>query len=265
MKIFFSDMDFTLLTTDKNISPKTYAALREFVDAGNSFVMSTGRALSSALKLRDRLGLNFPHSYMSIFNGAMIYDNDAEKPILEIHVPMEVVRDLIAIADEEGIHIQTYQGRYFVVRKYSPEVEYYMNGTVMPVIINPNIMEELQNEPCKMLMINLENRKRLEEVQHRLERRFGDELDFVFSHDYYLDIFPKTAGKGNAVRHLCRMLDVPIENTLAAGDEENDITMLQAAGLGIAMKNAVDNVKAVADVIADDDNDHDGLVPFLKP
>ena len=92
----------------------------------------------------------------------------------------------------------------------------------------------------------------------------GDRLTLLYSNPYYLEIFPSEAGKGSAVKRLAEYLNVPIENTFAAGDEQNDISMIEAAGCGIAMANATDLVKSKADVITKDDNDHDGLAPFIE-
>ena len=81
----------------------------------------------------------------------------------------------------------------------------------------------------------------------------------IFSNPIYLEIFDKTAGKGNAVRFVCEHFQIPLSNSVAAGDAENDISMLQASGTAVAMANATPEVKACADFITQQDNDHDGL------
>jgi hydroxymethylpyrimidine pyrophosphatase-like HAD family hydrolase len=91
----------------------------------------------------------------------------------------------------------------------------------------------------------------------------GDKLTLLYSNPYYLEIFPSEAGKGSAVKRLADILGVDIKDTLAAGDEQNDISMIQAAGCGIAMVNGTDLVKESADVITTYDNDHDGLAEFI--
>ena len=85
----------------------------------------------------------------------------------------------------------------------------------------------------------------------------------MYSSPYYLEIFPKEAGKGSAVKKLAEILGVPIGNTYAAGDEENDISMLEAAGVGVAMLNAKDAVKKVCDIVTKEDNDNDGLADII--
>ena len=75
---------------------------------------------------------------------------------------------------------------------------------------------------------------------------------------------PSSAGKGNGIRFLAEYLHVPMSHTYAAGDAENDISMLEAAGTGIAMANATEAVKQAADIVTADDNNHDGLLPIIQ-
>ena len=88
-------------------------------------------------------------------------------------------------------------------------------------------------------------------------------MNLLYSNDRYLEIFPAASGKGSAVRILCEYLHRPLGNALAAGDEANDISMIRAAGTGIAMQNARDEVKAAADIVTAKDNNHDGLAAVL--
>ena len=81
----------------------------------------------------------------------------------------------------------------------------------------------------------------------------------IFSCDQYLEVFDKTAGKGNALRFVCDHLGIPVSDSVAAGDAENDISMLDSAGVAVAMANAPQEVKVHADFITRADNDHDGL------
>ena len=80
----------------------------------------------------------------------------------------------------------------------------------------------------------------------------------------YIELFPASSGKGIGLQWLCNYLHIPVSRSLAAGDELNDISMLEAAGVGIAMENAREAVKKTADIITQEDNDHDGLVPILE-
>ena len=86
----------------------------------------------------------------------------------------------------------------------------------------------------------------------------------MYSNRFYLEIFPAVSGKGAAVKTLCELLNINPALSVAAGDAENDISMIEAAGTGIAMKNATPLLKEMADIVTDEDNEHDGLVSVLE-
>ena len=115
----------------------------------------------------------------------------------------------------------------------------------------------------KIICIELYDHDKQERFRTAVQERFGDIIDTMYSSPVYLELIPKGYGKGTAVKELSKLLDVPIERTIAAGDAENDNSMLIAAGLGIAMCNGSESTKASADVITTLDNNHDGLVEFF--
>lgn len=264
MYVFFSDLDGTLLNDKKGITPRTKMAVDAFVAAGNRFVISTGRPLQSALAVQKRLELAFPGSYVSAYNGAVIYDSTAGKALYETGISQDLVGRALEIADACHVHIHAYQNRYIISRTYNRHLEYYRNYVQMPVIITDDMLSELADPPWKLLAVDLDDRSRLEKFHDELAACLGHYMRPVFSGPYYVDIFPADAGKGNSLIQLCRLLSIPVENSLAAGDEENDIDMLKAAGCGICMCNGKDEVKRVADRITEADNNHDGLVPYLE-
>ncbi len=264
MRIFFADLDGTLLNDQKEITPRTKQAVDAFVAAGNRFVISTGRPLQSAIDTQERLGLKYPGSYVSAYNGAVIYDSTADKTLYETGIALDLVAPMLEIADSCGVHIQAYQSRYIVSRTYNRHLQYYRDHIPMPVILADDMLSELPSPPWKLLAIDLDGRDRLQVFHEKLSEQLGQFVRPVFSGPYYIDIFPVTAGKGKSLIQLCELLNVPVENSLAAGDEENDIPMLKAAGCGICMSNGNDEVKRAADVVTSEDNNHDGLLPFLK-
>lgn len=262
-KLFLSDLDGTLLTSEKKVSPATREALERFVSRGGRFCICTGRALPNAMDEQKKLGLDYPGSFVVGYNGAEIYDCDQKKYVFRTTVPLEDVPVIFETAREAGVHIQTYQDRYIVAERYSEEMTYYRSIIHSPVIITDHIMDEVKEPPCKLLAIELKDREKNIRLKQALEERFGDHLHLMFSNPWYLEIIPEDASKGNALEKIREYLGMRREETMAAGDEENDIPMIRAAGLGIAMKNGTDAAKKSADAVTEEDNDHDGLVPFL--
>ena len=262
-KIFFFDLDGTLLTSQKKISSDTLIALKKFTDAGNHFCINTGRAIDSAKAVYRDLKLDFKGSFLCGSNGTEIFSVDEDKYVFKTGVPLELVPKIMALADEYDIHCHTYNETHIVSTRNGECMNYYRRVIKTPLLVTDDVMKEITNPPSKMIAIELHDHDKQERFKAALQEMVGDKLTLLYSNPYYMEIFPSDAGKGSAVKRLADLLDIPVENTLAAGDEQNDISMLKAAGLGIAMINGTDIVKKSADVVTEFDNDHDGLASFI--
>ena len=262
-KIFFTDLDGTLLDREKKITPDTRSALERWTSAGHYFAICTGRALDSAMEVRRTLQLDFPGMYVIGSNGGEIYDCKQDRIISRTALTMEQVALVMGIAKEQGIHCHTYTDTHIVSPADDEQLRYYRRVIHTPVIICEDIVSALDKGPCKCIAIELEDRAKLEHFRQTLLPLADGEMNLLYSNDRYLEIFPAASGKGSAVRILCEHLHLPLRNALAAGDEANDISMIRAAGTGIAMQNARDEVKAAADIVTARDNNHDGLAAVL--
>ena len=262
-KIFFFDLDGTLLNSEKKVSPKTLDALKRFTDAGNHFAISTGRAIDSAMAVQKELGLFFPGTFLVGYNGGQIYDCEKKELIYRSQIPFDLVQKCFEVAQKHDIHIHTYNDNNILSPDNGECMVYYRRVIKTPLIVTSDILSELEYGPSKCIAIELHDHDKMENFKKEVEALAPDMLSVMYSNAYYLEIFPKEAGKGSAVVRLCDYLNIPIENSLAAGDEQNDISMIKAAGTGIAMLNATDAVKESADMITKTDNDHDGLSSFI--
>lgn len=246
------------------ITEKTADFLRSFTDGGNLLVPASGRPLLSIQKLLYTTGLTDMVRYIVAYNGALIWDCKADAPAWSTRIPFECAGKIQKICIDRMIHIQTYNHETVYTVTEDMAINYYKKRIFLPVVYTSDPMGMCDEEPFKMLAIDLEDHDRLCKLANDLAPLIGNEVSMVFSNPYYLEFFNKKAGKGNAVVELCKLLDVPITDSYAAGDEENDISMIKAAGCGIAMANATAPVKDAADVITGSDNDHDGLIRFLS-
>ena len=122
----------------------------------------------------------------------------------------------------------------------------------------------LDEEPQKAMLIHLTDKSKLEQFQRdNMEWQKGKCIS-LFSMDTYLEYCPPGATKAAGVDFLCEYLKVPLKNTVAAGDERNDIPMLQEAHIGVAMKNAKDEVKACADYVTQHTNNESGIAEVIE-
>ena len=263
MKILFTDLDGTLLNNESKVSAKTKAFLDEFNSAGNKLVLSSGRPLDSILEVKEAAGLDYPGIVIIGSNGTQVYDCDSKATILEKRMPLSYVSYLQTKAKENALHIHTYTDTEIVCDCEDEEIKYYRRRIHLPLHIADDYSSALSKGPLKMLAIDLKNHDRLVTFSNSIADWAEDRIRYIFSNDYYLELFVKDAGKGNAVRYVYEYFGVSREDTYAAGDAENDISMIEAAGCGIAMLNAADIVKKSADVITQRDNDNDGLAEFM--
>lgn len=268
MKILFTDLDDTLLNNQSQVSPETKAFLDEFLAAGNRLALSSGRPLMSVMEVKELAGLTQPGIFLSCSNGTRIYDCDKQRTIRKFGLPFAYVSYLQEQAEAHALHIQTYRDSDTDDAIVSPaedeEIQYYRRKIHLPLVISENLRDALTDEPCKMLAISLHNSDKLEAFRKSIADWAEGKVRTIYSSDKYLEIFDWNAGKGSSLLFLCDYLGIPVSDSFAAGDADNDISMLEAAGCGIAMKNATDKVKAHADVVTDLDNDQNGLADMMR-
>lgn len=262
-KILFTDLDGTLLNNRSQIDEEMKQALQDMTANGHYLVLSSGRPLDSILEVKRLAGIDFPNVYIIASNGAVIYNCDKEDIIHEIRVSFEDVTNIWNFAKEHHAHVQTYTSDSIVTATEDEEITYYRQRIHLPLILSDSPLEILKQPPHKLLLIDLHDHKRIADIQTLLEQAYGDRLQTVFSNPYYLEVFAKEAGKGNSLKYLCDYLGIPVSASYAAGDAENDLSMLKAAGTAVVMCNGTDEVKKHADIITKRSNDDCGLVDII--
>ena len=262
-RILFMDMDNTLLTTDKTITPENDAAIRRALLLGHQIVICSGRPLVGIISLARSLHLTDPGCFIIAFNGALIYDCGADRALYRSRIPMADVRILFDQAARHGLYIHTYGREGVLIRKECEESRFYLDRIHAPFRVIPGLPDGLDEEPEKALLIELHDKNRLDRYRRETDLLVGDRLSLFYSNDYLLECVRKGTSKGAAVKWLCNYLDIPIENSVAAGDAENDISMLEAAGTGCAMQNAAEACKNAADYITKRDCNHSGVAEII--
>ncbi|MBS6679017.1 MAG: HAD family phosphatase [Clostridiales bacterium] len=264
MKLLFTDLDGTLLNREKKISSENLKAIERASRQGNITIISTGRSLSSARPYIEELASVQEHCYAVTYNGGLIYDCISRKVIYKKTIPLPYVKYIFHQAEKFQIHCQTYEDGYVLAPKDREELQEYASHTSMPVRIVTDPPSVLTKEPFKVLTSCLYDKELHQAYRRSLEEWAKDKISLFFSSEYYLEHVPLGVSKGNAIDILCRILEVPKENTFAAGDAENDIAMLKAAYKGIAMANGTKEVKKAADYVTKSDNEHGGIAEIIK-
>jgi len=265
-KILFTDLDGTLLNDDKLVSEENYRAIQRLLDAGHYLVITTGRPTKSGFRVAQRLGLTMPGCFMIAYNGGVIYDCSKREIQIEKTIPMEHVRYLFQEAEKYGLYIQTYgvDDKIYASTE-GEELQYYVNSNrgVLDYAVSTDVCSIIDKEPNKVMLIDLNETGIIPFWREHKDWENG-RCDSTFSDAKFLEYLAPGVSKGNAVHTLCEMLGTDIQNAFAVGDERNDISMIEAAGVGIAMKNAVEEAKQAADYVTEHDNNHGGIAEVIE-
>lgn len=253
-KILFTDLDGTLLNDQKEIPEENRAAIKEALELNHIVTVTTGRTFESAMQVTHQLGLDIPGCYLICYNGAIIYDFKEQKSIIDMRMTEDQIQYLFSEAYKYDLYVQTYHGGKIWTNTLGKELLHYSNASKMEYEIKEDVVADLTELPNKVLLIDFDKEKLLRFQEEHKEWEQGN-CSSLFSCDEYLEYCPLEASKGQGLIFLANYLGIPIENTVAVGDEENDISMIRAAGCGIAMKNAKDYVKEVADFVTSSNND----------
>ena len=264
-KAVFLDLDGTLLADDKSIPPVNMQAIDRARSKGNCIVISTGRPLKSAVLLAQDLGLTGEGNYLIAYNGGLLYDTFNSKVIFKSSIPLETVRTIFNQAHQRNLHIQTYDSENVLVLPEGDDedVRIYCRKVRMDYRVIDSA-DRITEEPVKMLAIDRQDPAALASFIDWVQRDYSDKLAAFYSNPTYVEIVNKGLNKGNALRRLAELLNIDIRDTVAAGDQANDIDMIAAAGTGCAVSNATEPVKAAADYITEKDNNSGAVAEIIE-
>ena len=265
-KILLCDLDATLFDDKKRVSDEDLGSINEMIDAGHRFVIATGRPLYSAKVVSREIGLFRDGIILLSSNGAVIYDCATDKVIARESLPLDVVDDLFRAALSENLSIHTYTDDNVVSEHLTREIRMYTSVIKMPFAPMASIPRDLPEPPPKLIVMSAEENSReiLIDFEARHAAMVGERAESVFSNDHLLEYLPVGVSKGTGLRTVCSLLDIPLENSIAAGDEANDIPMIVAAGVGAVMKNGTDEAKSHADYVTKRTNNESGVSEIIR-
>lgn len=266
-KLIAFDMDGTLLRSDKTISTDTLDAVHKAVKAGKYAAIATGRPVAEMRPYFDS-GILKDFHYAVLESGSLIYDL-REHNILDRHtIDVSCVPAILDAADQEDVMLHAMMnGNAYVDKNDLPRMAYYGMGQYRPLFEKvetkvPDIRGFIREHAGEFEKINLYHVSR--EASIRSSSRLKEiPAEKIFAETTSLEISPSGIDKGTGLKSLCGLVHVPITSTIAVGDADNDIPMIHAAGLAVAMGNANENVKRYAEVVVAD-NDHDGCAEAIR-
>ena len=255
------DLDDTLLKDDRTVSELTRRRLLEAQQQGMIVVLASGRPTYAMQHLAKELCLAEYGGYFISFNGARITSCADQHILLSVDISHAQMCKLFDLAQEHGVYIQTYTEDHILVSKDNEYTQIEKEITGMDVIECADFKAEIPKTAVKAMM--LEHPDRLKEVEKALRPVVENELYMTITKPFFLEFMNPAMDKGKSLVTLAQHLNVPMEQVIAVGDSYNDISMIKAAGLGVAMGNAVEAVKQAADYETAD-NEHDGVARVVE-
>ncbi|MGX6441878.1 Cof-type HAD-IIB family hydrolase [Neobacillus sp. K501] len=260
-KMIVLDLDDTLLRDDLTISPRTKQALMEAQEAGVKVVLASGRPTSAMLSIAEELRLSEYGSFILSFNGAKIINCRTGEEWFSSMLPTEIVHQLYEISRRENVWIHTYVGDTIVTENANPYTDIEGELTKIPIKVVKNFVDAVTEPVVKVLM--LEEPELLARVEKKLQKEFAGRLSVMRSKPFFLEFTEFGVTKGTSLNSLIQQLGISRDEVIAIGDSGNDLSMIQFAGLGVAMGNAAEEIKAQADFITDT-NMNDGVAKVVE-
>jgi Cof subfamily protein (haloacid dehalogenase superfamily) len=246
IKLIALDLDGTLMDKSRIIPERTRSAVRRATQKGCLVTIATGRGFESAAHFARELGINAP---LICCQGALIQDYRDGTIIHTATIPLEVARDVIAFSQLRELEAQVFleDGRTYM-NQASSTIETIARVSGLQVVGVADLFHWLSRPPLKFMF--MEREELVPDLVQELQARFDGTLQVVQSWYHLVEATGPDVSKGEALARLAAHLGVEQAATMAIGDQDNDVSMIAWAGLGVAMGDGSPAAKAVADLIA---------------
>lgn len=261
IKMVAIDIDGTLINDHRQITPQTVEAIKKASQQGVKIVLCTGRPMTGVRAYLDQLDLNNSNDEFVIsFNGALAQSTSGNV-LVDYTMSFAEYADWqnYCIKEEIKSQIETRDYIYTINRDISPYTVYESELVNMPIRYRSlDELATLQGQLVIAKAMMVDTKERIDRAKADLPKSITDRFSIVRSEDFYLEFMRKEVSKGNALQVLSSELNIKAEEVMALGNAQNDDSMIEFAGLGVAMGNSIPSTLKIADVTTTDNN-HDGV------
>jgi len=252
------DLDRTLIGEDALLPSRTRAAIAATRNAGIHVVLVTGRMFQSVRRYALEAGIDDP---VVCYQGAVVAEPESGRWLRHEPIPLELARETIAALNDEGFGLNCYVGDELYVAEVTPEARRYADFQQLELHPVGDLRKWLEEPPTKLVVID--DPEVLDELKQRMIARFDGRLYISKSLPYFLEFASPEVTKAAGLDFLSEHLGFARERTVAFGDGENDIELVDWASYGVAVENADDRVKEVADLVCPS-VDEEGVAQVLE-
>ncbi len=249
-KMLAIDIDDTLLTDDWVITEGTRAALLEAIDKGIIVTLATGRMYASAKKIANQIGLHVP---LITYHGSLVKNPVDDRVLYERVVDGRDAKLIYEYCKKYNLHLQLFINDQVYAEKENEKIIGYSRLTGLSYHIEPDFTK-LLDQPSQKLLI-LEDADRIDPLIRELGSVVSDQIHLTRSKPRYLEITHSEGKKSDAITHLAHHFGFNLSEVIAIGDSWNDREMIEVAGLGVAMGNAIEPLKSISDYVTKTNNE----------
>jgi len=261
IKMIALDIDGTLYSTQETVLPLTKAALIKAHSQGIILVLVSGRSIHGLRSLAIINGIPLENTILIGNNGGIAMDATTQNVLFEHNIPIFLAQEIIRTAKQYPVNVMIpYQSELWVDNPKASHVDYEAQTEHLTIRTLPDLTD-VEFEPGK-IMITVENNE-LDRYLTLIGDAFKTQANFTKSDPFYINICAPGLNKGNALHQISTLLGIHANEMIAFGDNYNDLEMITYVGIGVAMGNAVDALKKVADKVTLS-NDEEGIAVFLK-
>lgn len=247
IKLVAIDMDGTLLNDNHEINQPVIDVIKKARAAGIHVVLSTGRPFSGTKAYLETLEMNNEDDFVITYNGGLVLNAKTWETVAEHSLTREDFLEIDHLARKLGVHLHAAdkEAMYTTNRDISPYT--VMEAFLVNLPLHYRAPEEIAKDfvPIKMMMID--EPEILSEAYKKIPADFFERYTIVRSTPYFVELLNPTTNKGSALKELSEYLGLDPSEVMAIGDAENDLTMIEFAGTGVAMGNSSETIKAAAD------------------
>jgi len=262
VRLLAIDLDDTLLRSDLTMSHRARSAVKKAEDAGIKVVLASGRVPAAMESFARALGLRRRFGYLICGNGTIIQETLAGNIAFEVRIAAKSALAAFDLADAEDFPVQIYEGDVMYVSRRNEYTECDQKLTGLRQVVVGNF-RAMVGGGCHKLLIPGDP-VLLGPLQNLFRSYLDDDVTLFTSKPYFLEVLPARTDKGTALAKVAGMLGIRREEVLAVGDSMNDEAMLRWAGASVAMANADERIKAIADFVTERTNDDDGIAEAIE-
>ena len=263
-KLLVVDIDGTLLDKNGNIAAEDKKALSKAVDSGIRVSLSTGRVVQACLRFIKQLSLDGYHMF---FDGALVYNPEKDEEVYVEPISKDLVRQMVEFAHLVGLDFDLYSSTHFFAERetWATDIRRQFFKLVPTIVDFTKIWQTERMIKGTLVVSSAEEKAKANDFY----LHFKDSLNFswtltpAYPDVDFINVVAHDVSKGKALEALASFLGIPLTEVIAIGDGVNDVPLLSSAGLAIAMDNAPDELKAVADYVTLD-VDHNGVAAAIS-